>query len=250
MRYRMALLDPPPGLLPTEVAVWAGSLRGVSGRFGALYYPWLEAPDPRSFDAPSITVPPSGHVAGIFARSDQLKGVRKPPANEPLDFLTDIAFAVDDDTQGDLNTARVNCIRALSGRGIRIWGARTLSAPADTTWMFINVRRLMSFIEASIERSSRWAVFENNDDRLRRAMVHSLNVFLRGIWESGGLNGNRPEEAYFVKCDATNNPPATVDNGQLICQVGVAVAVPMEFLIFEIRRNVDSAQVVEEEQTL
>jgi hypothetical protein len=188
-------------------------------------------------------------VAGIYARSDMKNGVRKPPANEPLDFISDVEFDVDDATQGDLNDQRVNCIRTLPGRGIRVWGARSLSAAADTQWMFIHVRRLMSYIEASVERSSRWAVFEPNDDKLRRALVHSLTVFLERIWQSGGLKGATPAEGFFVRCDETNNPPAVIDQGQLVCEVGVAVAAPMEFIIFEIRRNVESSQVVEEEQS-
>ena len=249
LRYRVAVLDSPPDLLPPDAAAWAQVLRGATGKFGALYYPWLDVPDPRSFDAPAIAVPPSGHVAGIYARNDFRNGVRKPPANEPLDFATDVAFLIDDESSGDLNLARVNCIRPLPGRGIRVWGARALSSASDTNWMFIHTRRLMSFIEASVERSTRWTVFEPNDDRLRRALVHSLNVFLERIWESGGLKGATTDQSFFVKCDATNNPQSVIDNGQLICQVGIAIAAPMEFIIFEIRRNVESAQVVEEEQS-
>jgi hypothetical protein len=249
LRYRFAVLDAPPGLLPSEASDWAMGLRGSSGRFGALYYPWLTVPDPRSSDMPAIPVPPSGHVVGAYASNDATKGVRKPPANQALSFITDVAFDVDDNTQGDLNTSRVNCIRMLPGRGIRVWGARTLGEASATSWMFVHARRLMSYIEASVERSTRWTVFEPHDDKLRRALRHSLNVFLRDIWQSGGLKGATPEESYYVKCDETNNTSATIDNGQLICEAGVAVAAAMEFLVFEIRRNVDSAQVVEKEQT-
>jgi phage tail sheath protein FI len=137
----------------------------------------------------------------------------------------------------------VNCLRTFPGRGVRVWGARSLSQ--DGSWRYIHVRRLMSMIEDSVEQSSRWVVFRNNDRNLQRMLTHSLNVFLMKIWQAGGLKGAVASDAYVVTCDGTNNTTATIDAGQVVCQVGVAIAAPMEFLVFELRRSVAGAQVVE-----
>ncbi len=134
---------------------------------------------------------------------------------------------------------------AFPGRGIRVWGARSLASPRDSDWRFIHVRRLMSAIEETVQRSSRWAVFQNNNDALRNSLKHSLTVLLEGIWAKGGLQGTKPADAFYVKCDATNNPETVIDLGQLICQVGIAIAAPMEFLVFEIRQDAAGAQILE-----
>jgi phage tail sheath protein FI len=194
-------------------------------------------------EGPNRTVPPCGHVAGAYAYTDNNSGVQKQPANVELQFVSDVQLAVNNQQQAFLNPAGLNCIRPFPRRGIRVWGARSLSQNPD--WKYIHTRRLMSTIEDSVEQASRWVVFQPNDDDLRRMLTHSLNVFLRSIWLAGGLQGARPTEAYYVKCDNTNNPPVTVDAGQLICHVGVAIAAPMEFLVFEMRRSVAGAQVVE-----
>jgi phage tail sheath protein FI len=247
MRYRAALIDAPDNLHPAQAEQWLDStgLRSGSGRFAALYYPWIAVPDALQLDGLRRRVPPSGHVAGIYAKNDLTYGVYRPPANYELQFASDVGEPVSDDQQAQLNPARINAIRALPGRGIRVWGARSLAAPSDTNWEFIHVRRLMSAIEKTVEISSRWAVFESNNFPLRRTMTHSLTVLLESIWTQGGLKGGSPAEAFYVRCDDTNNPQPVIDSGMLICEVGVAVAAPMEFLVFEIRRDVGEMEVAE-----
>ena len=245
MQYRVAVLDTPMSLTPAQALKWRNQLAysDPPARFAAAYYPWIEVPDELGIEGPSRTVPPSGHVAGAYAYTDNNSGVQKPPANVELQFVSDVQLEVTSQQQGFLNPAGVNCIRPFPGRGIRVWGARSISQ--DPNWRYIHRRRLMSMIEDSVEQASQWVVFRTNDDDLRRMLTHSLNVFLQTIWLAGGLQGARPSEGYFVKCDSTNNTPTTIDAGQLVCQVGVAVAAPMEFLVFEMRRSVAGAQVVE-----
>ena len=245
MQYRVAVLDTPMSLTPAQALKWRNQLRyqDPAARFAAVYYPWLKVPDELGIEGPNRTVPPCGHVAGAYAYTDNNSGVQKPPANVELQFVSDVQLEVTSQQQGFLNPAGVNCIRPFPGRGIRVWGARSLSQ--DSNWRYIHRRRLMSMIEDSVEQASRWVVFRTNDDDLQRMLTHSLNVFLQTIWLAGGLLGARPSEGYFVKCDKTNNTPTTIDAGQLVCQVGVAVAAPMEFLVFEMRRSVAGAQVVE-----
>jgi hypothetical protein len=245
LRYRLAILDAPDFLHPRQAEAWVDTqqLRTSMSKFAALYYPWLRVPDPSARGERSRRVPPSGHVAGQWAQNDHVHGVQHPPANEPIEYVVDVGETVTDPQQGDLNTKGIDVIRPFPGRGIRIWGARSLSN--ERQWKFIHVRRLMSYIEESIEKSTQWTVFETHDNDLRRTLVHSLSVFLEGIWAVGGLRGNSPGDAFFVKCDETNNPRASVDAGLLICQVGVSIAVPMEFIVFEVRRSVTGSQVVE-----
>jgi phage tail sheath protein FI len=144
-----------------------------------------------------------------------------------------------------LNPHDVNAIRPFRGRGIRVWGARALAARDDNDWRFIHARRLMSMIEESVYKSMQWTVFEPNDFSLRRTLVHSLSVFLEAIWREGGLKGALPREGFYVKCDETNNPQAVVDAGQIVCEVGIAVAAPMEFIVFEIQQDPGGAAIVE-----
>ena len=246
VRYRVAVLDPLPRLTPVKVERWIETQRDFSlSPFAALYYPWLKVPANMGGGSQSRIVPPSGFVAGVYAWTDLNLGVQKPPANVEVDLAVDVAQEIDDVTQGNLNMAGINAIRSFPGRGILVWGARTLATNRLPQWRFIHVRRLMSAIEASVEKSTQWAVFEPNDVNLRSTLTHALNVFLEGFWRKGGLKGTSPAQAFFVKCDATNNPQSVIDAGQLICQVGVAVAAPMEFLIFEIRRVLDFSEVVE-----
>ena len=175
-------------------------------------------------------------MAGVYAQTDNRFGVYRPPANVPLEGVVNVIETVTSLEQEHLNPASVNVLRSFPGRGIRVWGARSLESQ-DAQWRFIHVRRLLSMIEKSVDYSTQWAVFEPNDQNLRRTLTHSLSVFLRDIWRQGGLEGATTAQAYFVKCDDTNNPPAVVDAGQLICQVGVAVAAPMEFIVFDIRQT-------------
>ena len=253
LQYRVAVLDTPMSLTPNatmplqpaQAVSWLKQQAHPqpATRFAAVYYPWLSVPDELGVEGPNRRVPPCGHVAGAYAFTDNNFGVQKPPANVELHFVSDVELAVTDQQQGFLNQQGINAIRPIPGRGIRIWGARSISTDSD--WIYIHTRRLMSMIEDSVEKASRWVVFQNNDDDLRRMLTHSLNVFLESIRLTGGLKGLRAADSYFVKCDSTNNPPATIDAGQLVCQVGVAIAAPMEFLVFDIRRSVAGAQVVE-----
>jgi phage tail sheath protein FI len=245
LRFRFAILDTPAALQLITMQNWPSQqgLINQSAAFAALYYPWLMVTDPLSTTGALKSLPPSGFVAGVCASMDLSVGVWKPPANVELTIAVDVAQAMTDAQQGPLNDAQVNVIRTFPGRGIRIWGARTLAA--DDSWEFVNVRRLISAIEETVLRSSRWAVFQVNNTALRKALTHSLTVLLGAIWRSGGLAGNTGDEAFYVKCDDTNNPQLIIDAGQVICKVGVAAAAPMEFLVFQVRQDPSGGTVME-----
>ncbi len=248
LQYRVALIDPPPGLQISQAQTWPannGLVSSPSSRFAAFYYPWLMAPDSLQPNQLTTTVPPSGYVAGAYAQTDLTYGVQRPPANVELEYVVDVAQPISDLQQEGLNLNNVNAIRAFPGRGVRVWGARSLAQPGDEDWRFIHVRRLMSAIEETVQRSSAWVVFQNNTDTLRRSLTHSLTVLLTGIWAKGGLQGTKPSDAFYVTCDSTNNPQSVIDQGQLICEVGIAIAAPMEFLVFEIRQDASGSQVLE-----
>lgn len=249
LRYRVAVVDTPDNLEPTAVNTWLTSLAlpPAMVMFATVYYPWLLVPDGLTNELATRRVPPGGHAAGVYAQIDNSVGVQHPPANVELDFAVDVGRPVSDSQQGQLNEQGINVIRSFPGRGIRVWGARSLAASYDDQedWWFIHVRRTMSMIEDSVEKSMQWTVFENNDDTLRRTLTHSLTVFLEQIWLSGGLKGASASEAFYVKCDDTNNPQTQVDMGWLVCEVGVAVAAPMEFLTFQVQRQPDGTGVVE-----
>ena len=248
LQYRVALIDPPDGLKIGQVATWPqinGLVTSPDSRFAAIYYPWLMAPDKMQVGQITRNVPPSGYVAGAYAQTDLTYGVQRPPANVELEWVVDVEQGISDLDQEDLNLNNINAIRSFPGRGIRVWGARSLATAEDHEWRFIHVRRLMSAIEESVERSSRWAVFQNNDDTLRNSLTHSLTVLLLGIWTKGGLQGATPADAFYVKCDETNTPQTVIDQGQMICEIGIAIAAPMEFLVFEIRQDASGAQILE-----
>jgi uncharacterized protein len=239
LNFRFAILDTPAPLQLIAMQNWPSEqgLINRSAAFAALYYPWLMVTDPLSTTLKSL--PPSGFVAGAYASVD----VWKPPANVQLTIAVDVAQDMTDAQQGPLNDSRVNVIRAFPGRGIRIWGARTLAA--EDSWEFVNVRRLISAIEDTVLHSSRWAVFQVNNTALRKALTHSLSVLLEAIWRGGGLAGDTAAEAFYVKCDDTNNTQLTIDAGQVICQVGVAAAAPMEFLVFQVRQDASGGTIME-----
>ena len=246
-RDRVAILDPSARARATsELLTWRNeldSLPNTSRRFAATYGPWFEVPDPTNVQTARRRVPPCGHVAGVYAQIDNAFGVQRPPANVALIGVIDAPDVLSAIDQEALNPRGINVLRAFPGRGLRVWGARSLSDEPE--WRFIHVRRLLSMIEESVEDSTQWTVFEPNDDALRRTLVHSLSVFLGDIWERGGLKGRTQEEAFYVKCDETNNPPAVTEAGQIVCAVGVAIAAPMEFLVFEIRQAPEGATIVE-----
>jgi phage tail sheath protein FI len=230
MGDRMAILDTPDGLISQEVLEWRMNTAGYDSKMAALYWPWIEVMDPLS--GRPTRIPPSGHIAGVWARTDEERGVHKAPANEVIRGANGLAFQITHAEQGELNRNGINCIRAFPGRGIRIWGARTLSS--DPEWRYINVRRLFNFIAESIMIGTQWSVFEPNDERLWGKLATNVGSFLSRVHRSGALSGASPQEAYFVKCDAETNPPEVVEAGQVVCEIGVAPVKPAEFVIFRL----------------
>jgi phage tail sheath protein FI len=229
---RMAILDTPRGLNAQQVLEWVTEKTRFSSPFAATYYPWLSFYDP--FARRARLFPPSGAIAGIWARNDQTRGVHKAPANEVVAEALDVELAVTRVEHDDLNPAGINVIRPFTGRGVTVWGARTLSS--DATWRYVNVRRLFNFIESSILQGTQWAVFENNDMDLWQRLRRTVNGFLLGLWRDGALFGATPDEAFYVKCDAETNPPDVVDGGYVVIEVGIAPVKPAEFVVFRIRQ--------------
>jgi phage tail sheath protein FI len=227
---RMAVLDAPSGLLPQEVLEWRMNTAGYDSKLAALYYPWIEVVDP--ITRRPIMVPPSGHIAGLWSRVDSSRGVHKAPANEVILGANGLGFQVSHAEQGELNRNGINCIRSFPGRGVRVWGARTLSS--DPEWRYINVRRVFNYVSESIMQGTQWAVFEPNDERLWSSLKISIANFLTRVWRSGALFGSSPGDSFFVKCDAETNPPEAVEAGQVVCEIGIAPVKPAEFVIFRL----------------
>jgi phage tail sheath protein FI len=227
MGDRMAILDPLPDLSAQEVKKWRERDTNYDSKYAAMYYPWITVSGP---DGRPVDVPPSGHLAGIYARSDNERGVHKAPANEVIRGALNPVAQVTKGEQDVLNPVGVNCIRSFTGRGVRVWGARTLSS--DPQWRYINVRRLFNFVEESIEQGTQWVVFEPNDADLWARVRRDVGAFLTGVWRDGMLFGSTPGEAFFVKCDAENNPEDVRDRGQLVIDVGLAPVKPAEFVVF------------------
>lgn len=246
-RYRMALLDPPLFGRGAEI-IELGNIQGWRKRFDSTYaalnFPWLLVNDPLRVNGEIVRrVPPSGHAAGIYAQSDFAQGVWGAPANIEAAWVQGLAQAVSAEAQGDLNPAGVNCFRSFAGRGLRLYGARTVSS--DGLWRFVNVRRLMMMIEKSLDASLQWSVFEPADLGLRDSLVTAISGFLETIWQRGALAGTVAEEAFFVRCDDTNNPADEVDNGRLRIEVGVAPVRPAEFVVVRIGKTADSIELTE-----
>lgn len=232
--YRIAVLDTPQAQTPGQVR----ELRGqMDSKYAALYYPWVVVPNPNARpgreDIPrEIALPPSGYVSGIYARNDIQRGVHKAPANEvvrsALRFEVDVNFG----QQELLNPLGVNCLRQLSGRGYRVWGARLISS--DPEWKYVSDRRYFNYLESSIDRGTQWAVFEPNGEQLWANVRQTISDFLYNEWRGGALLGTSPEEAFFVRCDRSTMTQNDLDNGRLICLIGVAIIKPAEFVIFRI----------------
>jgi uncharacterized protein len=229
MGDRVAILDPLPGLSPQEVKVWRESETNYDTKYAALYYPWVKVAGP---DGRPLAVPPCGHIAGIYARTDNERGVPKAPANEVIRGALEAAKQITKGEQDTLNPVGVNCLRSFTGRGLRVWGARTLSS--DPAWRYVNVRRLFNYVEKSIEQGTQWVVFEPNDSDLWARVKRDVEAFLTGAWRSGMLFGRAPAEAFFVKCDEELNPPDVRDRGQLFIDIGLAPVKPAEFVIFRL----------------
>jgi len=240
--YRIAVLDTAEGITVGE----ARSERAqIDSTRAALYYPWVVVANPLARpgreDIPKeIALPPSGFVCGIYARNDIERGVVKAPANEvvraALRFERDVSFG----EQELLNPLGVNCLRFFAGRGYRVWGARTASS--DPEWKYVNVRRYFNYLEASIDRGTQWAVFEPNGERLWANVRQTIADFLYNEWRNGALLGTTPEQAFFVKCDRSTMTQNDLDNGRLICEIGVAAIKPAEFVIFRIGQKTADAR--------
>ncbi len=230
---RMAILDPPPGLDAQQMRDWRSDVAGYDSMFAAMYYPWIKVANPAATNGDRIiSIPPCGHMAGVWARTDETRGVWKAPANEVIRGALDVDLALTKAEQGLLNPIGVNCIRPFGVRGIRVWGARTMSS--NPSWIYLNVRRLFNMVESTIMDGTQWVVFEPNDLSLWERVKRTLNAYLRTLWREGALFGATPGEAFYVKCDAENNPPESIDLGRLIVEVGMAPVKPAEFVIFRI----------------
>ncbi|MEO1427824.1 MAG: phage tail sheath C-terminal domain-containing protein [Cyanobacteria bacterium J06632_19] len=246
--YRMVVLDPPPvkpgkndnaavapeQQKPQDVAKWLGEFNRRS-MFGALYYPWIQVPNPRNGGRP-IAVPPCGHMMGVWCRTDESRGIFKAPANDTPKGIVGLAYDTNMREQELLNPLGINCIRNFVNynRGYKIWGARTLVEPDNVQWRYISVRRLLSYIEKSIEMGTQWVVFEPNDEALWGRVTRTVSSFLTRLWREGALAGASPDQSFFVRCDGELNTPDTMMLGRLYVEVGVAPVRPAEFVIFRI----------------
>lgn len=242
LRYRIGIVDPPQDESISGVRDFRSQF---DTKYAALYYPWVEILDPTAKNDPgaapaTLQLPPSGFAAGIYARSDINRGVHKAPANEVVLGITRFMQNVTYDRQAVLNPEGINALRFFPGRSNRIWGARTMSS--DPEWKYVNVRRLFIYLEHSIDKSTQWAVFEPNNEALWANIRQTITDFLLVTWRTGALMGSKPEEAFFVRCDRTTMTQNDLDNGRLICLIGVAPTYPAEFVIFRIGQFTASAQ--------
>jgi phage tail sheath protein FI len=221
----------------------------LTSKYGAFYFPWIRVLDPVS--GVPIEIPPGGHIAGIYARSDIERGVHKAPANEvirglyldPQNPASGLQFQFSKGHQDILNPRGVNVLRNFPGRGNLVWGARTTTLDPD--WKYVNVRRLFIFVEESIEEATQWVVFEPNDEPLWARVRRTVSDFLTRLWMDGMLQGRTKEEAYFVRCDRTTMTQADIDNGRLIILIGIAPVKPAEFVIFRIGQWTGGSEVTE-----
>ncbi|MDB4951698.1 MAG: phage tail protein [Gemmatimonadetes bacterium] len=230
MGDRFAILDATASdavaMTPDAIAPNLGT-----SNYAALYYPWIQVADPATGN--KAIVAPSGHIAGLYARVDGEKGVHKAPANEVIRGALNLARRVSKAEQDGLNPAGINIIREFNGN-IKVWGARTLGGDANTEWKYINVRRTFLYLRKSIDNGTQWAVFEPNTPALWQKIVRNVNAFLTNVWRAGALFGATAGEAFYVKCDATTNPPELREMGQVVTEIGVSVVRPAEFVIFRI----------------
>ncbi len=241
MGDRVAVLDPPPGLNAQQVREWRVDKAGYDSKYAALYWPWIKVFNPASGE--NVFVPPSGHMAGIWSRNDDTRGVHKAPANEVIRGAVALEMQITKGEHDQLNPHGINCIRAFPGRGVRVWGARTMSS--DPAWRYLNVRRLFNYMEESILGGTQWVVFEPNDPALWAKMRRTISAFLLNEWRKGALFGLTPQDAFYVKCDDETNPPEGIDAGQVVCEIGVAPVKPAEFVIFRLSQFSAGASLTE-----
>ncbi len=219
---RFAILDAMPAVGPEGVR---GQRDGLVGTNGALYYPWVARTS-------GTWMPPSGHVAGVYASTDRRVGVHHAPANVALEGVVDLEINVTAAQQGQLNPEGINCIRAFPGRGIRVWGARTLSRTPE--WAYVNVRRLFLTVGRRLERTFTAVVVEPNDARLWARIERELASYFRTLLRAGALRGSTPDQAFYIKCDGETNPPAVRNTGAVVAEIGLAPTVPGEFIVVRI----------------
>lgn len=221
-------------ILDSELTIEKGGVDKIKkprdSQFAGFYFPWLEVYDPAKDK--NVYVPPSGHMTGIYSRSDNTRGVHKAPANEVVRGALGLKYTISKGEQDILNPRGINCIRYFKDRGIRVWGARTVSS--DPSWRYINVRRLFIMVEESIKNGTQWVVFEPNDFTLWKRITRNITAFLLRVWKDGALFGQTPEQAFYVKCDEETNPPEVVDAGMVVIEIGMAPVKPAEFVIFRI----------------
>jgi len=233
LRDRFAVLDPQQGLTIQEVLAFRSPL---DSNYAALYYPWVTVPDP--FTGDPIPMPPSGHMTGVYALVDTERGVHKAPANVVIQQIVDLDDDVNEREQDLLNPVGINALREFPFRGLRVWGARTISSIPE--WRYVNVRRLFIFIEDSIKQGTQWVVFEPNAEPLWALVTQAITNFLDTVWRSGALEGTKQEEAFFVRCDRSTMTEDDVANGRLIVEIGIAPVKPAEFVIFRFRQKTRS----------
>ena len=246
LRDRFAILDMPLSKVSHSIhrqrlIDWREQFES---RYAALYYPWLQIPDPLRLNGLLRAIPPSGYIAGSYAGSDRRSGVHQPPANTSLEGVKNLSATLNESLQGDLNQHNINVIRAYNGRGIRVAGARTLSH--ESQWRYINVRRLIIMIASAIEEQTQWLVFEPNSPTLHSAIDRAVRSLLQDLWQRGMLQGGVAEEAYYVRCDNDTNPPEEIDRGRVICEIGINPPWPAEFVIVRIGKTEGGLEILPE----
>jgi phage tail sheath protein FI len=237
LQDRFAILDGRQPTTPTKAGI-QGNVRDSS--YGAIYYPWIDVGETGAGGDP-VYYPPSGHIAGVYARVDAERGVHKAPANEVIRGALGVQALLSRQDQAGLNPDDINVIRKFDGN-ITIWGARTMAGAENPEWRYINVRRLFNFMRESIDQGTQWVVFEPNSPDLWSKIRRNVTAFLTNVWTSGALFGVTPEQAFYVRCDETTNPPEVRDLGQVVTEIGVAVVKPAEFVVFRISQWAGAGQ--------
>jgi phage tail sheath protein FI len=227
MRYRIAVLDSGRGQSLSQVRAMRAIL---DSSYAALYYPWIKVLDPVTRQ--EIPLPPSAFVAGIYARNDTQRAVYNAPADEVVNLAIGLEQLLTKNQQDVLNPEGINCFRYFEGRGCRLWGARTVSS--DPEWKYVNLRRYFIYLEHSVDKGTQWVVFEPNGEALWANVRRTVEEFLLNEWRMGALIGDKPEKAFFVRCDRSTMTQSDLDNGRLVCLIGVAPLRPAEFVIFRI----------------
>jgi phage tail sheath protein FI len=244
LQDRFAIIDGQKAIQSdgTTITIDVSSIQGTvrDSNYAALYFPWIEVVDQtldpitnRPVAGAKLFMPPSGHMAGIYARVDEARGVHKAPANEVVRGALALEYLTTHNEQKGLNPKGINVIRGFDGN-LKVWGARTLGGDDNGEFKYVNVRRLFNFLRESIDEGTQFVVFEPNAPPLWQKIRRAVTAFLTNVWRDGALFGNTPEEAFFVKCDETTNPPEVRDLGQVVTEIGVAVVKPAEFVIFRI----------------